>query len=167
MSLFDINLEMEKIKEDQKKEINDIKSLIDKKNKFQNKFFSNSEEEKLINDIRQTNCSKKKGFGNILNDTLKLGSIGAGIGVNYGVKGAIKISLKEISKEFFNYGIPILGHIICGAIFGGINWKSLNKKIDIIIEEIDSSLKTEEKEEIIKNELIKTFNLLSDNYLKQ
>ena len=75
--------------------------------------------------------------------------------------------MKQISKNFLTWGVPIIGHFVSGSIFGIINLVSLNKKIEIIIKEIDESLTKKEKEEIVKKEFIKTFESLENNYLKE
>ena len=75
--------------------------------------------------------------------------------------------MKEISKKFLTWGVPIIGHIVSGTIFGSINLSSLNEKIDIIINEIDESLTRKEEEEIIEKEFIETFDSLENNYLKE
>jgi len=150
-------------KEDGKTE---LKNLIKSKEQFEDKYYS-KEEESGINDIQQTNCSLEKGISNISNTTLKAGTIAGGIGIQYGVKEAIKIGMKEISKKFFTWGVPIIGHIVSGTIFGSINLSSLNEKIDIIIKEIDESITGKEKEEIVEKEFIKTFDSLENNYLEE
>ena len=164
--LLDKNIEMEKktiIEEDGKTE---LKNLIKSKKQFEDKYYS-KEDECGINDIQQTNCSVEKGISNISNTTLKAGTIAGGIGIQYGVKEAIRIGMKEISKKFLTWGVPIIGHIVSGTIFGSINLSSLNEKIDIIIKEIDESLTRKEEEEIIEKEFIETFDSLENNYLKE
>jgi len=164
--LIDKSIEMESTtmtKEDGKTE---LKNLIKSKEQFEDKYYS-KEEESGINDIQQTNCSLEKGISNISNTTLKAGTIAGGIGIQYGVKEAIKIGMKEISKKFFTWGVPIIGHIVSGTIFGSINLSSLNEKIDIIIKEIDESITGKEKEEIVEKEFIKTFDSLENNYLEE
>ena len=144
------------IKEDEKTE---LKNLIKNKEHFEDKYYA-KEEERGINDIQQTNCSVIKGVSNISNTALKLGSIGV-------VKLAVKETMKEISKNLLTWGVPIIGHIVSGSIFGAINLSSLNEKIDIIIKEIDESLTGKEKEKIVEKEFIKTFKSLENNYLKE
>ena len=164
--LLDKNIEMENrtnTKEDGKTE---LEKLIKSKKNFEDKYYS-KEEECGINDIQQTNCSTEKGISNISNTTLKAGTIAGGIGIQFGVKEAIKFGLKEFSKKYFAWGIPIIGHIVSGTIFGSINVSSLNDKIDIIIKEIDESLTGKEKEEIVEKEFINTFDSLENNYLKE
>ena len=164
--LIDKNIEMEKraIMEDCRE--TDIKKLIKNKVEFEDKYYT-KEEENGINDIQQTNCSVKKGISNISNTALKTGSIAGGIGIQVGIKAFVKVGLKEISKTFFTWGVPIIGHIISGSIFGTINKYSLEKKIDIIIKEIDESITRKEKEEIIEKEFIEAFESLENNYLKE
>ena len=142
----------------------EIKKLIKSKEEFEDKYLS-KEKKCGINDIQQTNCSLKKGIGNISNTTLKAGGIAGGVGIHYGVKEVVKIGAKEISKKFFTWGVPIIGHIVSGTIFGSINLSSLNDKIDIIIKEIDESLTG--KEEVIEKEFINTFDSLEKNYLRE
>ena len=160
--LLEKNIEMEKeriIKEDGKIE---IKNLINNKKQFEDKYFS-KEEECGINDIQQTNCSVEKGIGNISNTGIKAGSIVGGVGIQFGVK----IGIKNISKNFISWGVPIIGHIISGSIFGAINISSLNDKIEIIINEIEESLIGKEQEEVVEKQFIKTFDSLENNYLKE
>ena len=95
------------------------------------------ENEERINDIRQTNYSKLKGFGNIVNDVLKSFST---------VSGIIKLFLKEIKMS---YAFPIIGFFASSTVFGGLNVKNLKNKINIIIDEIDGLLSSKEKEEKI------------------
>ena len=148
------------IKEDEKTE---LKNLIKNKEHFEDKYYA-KEEERGINDIQQTNCSVIKGVSNISNTALKLGTtIGGGVVVKLGVKE----TMKEISKKLLTWGVPIIGHIVSGSIFGAINLSSLNEKIDIIIKEIDESLTGKEKEKIVEKEFIKTFESLENNYLKE
>ena len=147
------------IKEDEKTE---LKNLIKNKEHFEDKYYA-KEEERGINDIQQTNCSVIKGVSNISNTALKLGTIGGGVVVKLGVKE----TMKEISKQLLTWGVPIIGHIVSGSIFGAINLSSLNEKIDIIIKEIDESLTGKEKEKIVEKEFIKTFESLENNYLKE
>ena len=164
--LLDKNIEMENRtikKEDGKTE---LKKLIKSKKQFEDKYYA-KEEECGINDIQQTNCSVEKGFGNVSNTTLKVGTIAGGIGIQYGVKEVVKIGMKEISKKFLAWGVPIIGHIVSGTIFGSINLSSLNDKIDIIIKEIDESLTRKDEEKIIEKEFIKAFDSLENNYLKE
>ena len=75
--------------------------------------------------------------------------------------------MKEIRKNFFTWGVPIIGHIVSGTIFGFINLSSLNDKIDIITKEIDESLTRKEEKKIIEKEFIKTFDSLENNYFKE
>ena len=162
-------------------EINDIEEVIKMKENFEKNYF---EKEKGIKDIQQTNCSKIKGAGNIVNSTLKSGSTLGGIGIHIGIKGVeevivkdggkeviknvIKIGGKELSKKLFTFGIPIIGEIVCGSIFGAINYSSIKKKIKKIIKEIDESLTGNENiESLIAEKLIENFNSLKNDYFKE
>ena len=99
----------------------------------------------------------------ISNAGIKAGSTIGGIGIQF----VVKIGIKEITKNCFSWGVPIIGHIISGSIFGAINISSLNHKIDIIIKEIDESLIIKEEEEVVEKQFIKTFDSLENNYLKE
>ncbi len=96
-----------------------------------------------------------KGFGNIVNDVLKSFST---------VSGIIKLFLKEIK---ISYTIPIIGFFVSSTVFGGLNVKNLKNKINIIIDEIDGLLSSKEKEEKIAEQLVNTFNILKNDYLKE
>ena len=149
-------------------EINDVEEIIKMKENFENKYFE-KEEKKGVKDIQQTNCSKMKGAGNLANSALKSGS--AVIGVHIGIKGfeevivkdggkeiiknVVKIGGKELSKDLACFGIPVIGEIVCGTIFGAINYVSLKMKIKKIIKEIDESLTGNENiESLIAEKLI-------------
>ena len=131
----------------EEKEIEDIQNYIQMKEEFEKMYWKNEEG---INDIRQTNCSKLKLLGNILNDVLKSSS---------SVSGILKLFFKEIK---ISYAIPIVGYIVSSTVFG-----SLKNKINIIIDEIDGSLSSKEKEEKIAEQLVNNFNILKNDYLKE
>jgi len=136
----------------EEKEIEDIQNYIQMKEEFEKMYWKNEEG---INDIRQTNCSKLKLLGNILNDVLKSSS---------SVSGILKLFFKEIK---ISYAIPIVGYIVSSTVFGELNVKSLKNKINIIIDEIDGSLSSKEKEEKIAEQLVNNFNILKNDYLKE
>ena len=93
--------------------------------------------------------------GTILNDVLKSSS---------SVSGILKLFFKEIK---ISYAIPIVGYIVSSTVFGELNVKSLKNKINIIIDEIDGSLSSKEKEEKIAEQLVNNFNILKNDYLKE
>ena len=160
---------------------NEDEKTIESKKQFENIFF---EKEEGLNDIQQTNCSKLKGAGNIANSTLKSSSTIGGIGIHVGVRGigkfitkdggkeviknAIKIGGKQLSKNFISLGIPIIGEILCGSIFGAINLKSLKNKINKIVKEIDESLTGNENiQKSISEKYINYFNELKNKYYNE
>ena len=137
------NNKKEKNENQEEKPIENIHYMQMKK-KFEEIYFK---KEEGINVIKETNCSKLKGFANITNDVLKTLSTISGIGI----KQIVKYIGKEINVLAFGFGIPIVGHAIFGSIFGAVNISSLENKINIIINEIDGSLSVKEKEKKLQN----------------
>ena len=175
---FDILFDEDILDVSNDSKINENEEVIKMKENFEKQYF---EKEKGIEDIQQTNCSKMKGAGNIVNTALKSGSTIGGVGIHVGVKGVekviakdggkeviknvIKIGGKELSKNFFSYGVPIIGEIVCGSIFGAINYSSIKKKIKKVIKEIDESLTGNENiEDIIAGKFINYYNSLKEEY---
>ena len=142
----------------------EIKKFMEMKKNFEINYYKNEEHKEEVDDIQQTSCSKLKGFGNIMNDIFKCASYISSLGT----KQIIQFLGKEINQKGLSIGIPVVGHFISGSIFGAINIKSLENKINNIIKEIDESLTgKEDVEKIIAEKLINYFNILKNNYLKE